>query len=421
MTIQALTTSSVRSTLAVPAAGKPAPGALRGRDILCFSHDWNGYPLSKTHLMRLLATDNRILWVNSIGYRMPSASRQDISRALRKLKAAATPIRQVEPNIFVLNPLVIPAYGRSAVRSFNRWFLRFQVKRAMRGLAFRRPLNWVFNPAAALIAGQLGEEQLIYYCVDQYCAFSGVAATALAEMEDQLLRRADLVIVSAERLYQTKAQVNPHTVLVRHGVDVEHFRKALDPTTIVPAEIARLPRPIIGYFGWIAPDWVDVGLLANIADTFGHGSLVMLGDVTMDLSALKARPNVHLLGRKSYESLPAYCKGFDVAVIPFPINQATLHSNPLKAREYLAAGLPVVSTPIPEVEILGQCRIAADPASFIAAVRGALEEPGPRSWRSDKIKSESWRARLDEVRRHLDRLASVGTVCNGPCDPPEDA
>src|SRR5713101_5112174 len=111
---------------------------LRRRDMLCFSHDWSGDPLSKTHLMRLLARDNRVLWVNSIGYRTPTASRADISRAVKKLAAAAGPMREPEPNVFVLNPLAIPAYGQPRIRTLNRHLLRFQVKRAMRRLRFRR-------------------------------------------------------------------------------------------------------------------------------------------------------------------------------------------------------------------------------------------------------------------------------------------
>src|ERR1700722_13937893 len=105
---------------------------LVGRDMLCFSHDWTGDPLSKTHLMRLLSRDNRVLWVNSIGYRAPTVSKADVSRVFKKLAAATAPIREVEPNIFVFNPLAIPAYGRPWVRSFNRRFLTFQVRRAMR-------------------------------------------------------------------------------------------------------------------------------------------------------------------------------------------------------------------------------------------------------------------------------------------------
>ncbi|MBV8606553.1 MAG: glycosyltransferase [Singulisphaera sp.] len=381
---------------------------LRGRDILCFSHDWSGDPLSKTHLMRLLARENRVLWVNSIGYRAPSASKADLSRALRKLAAAAAPIREAERNIFVLNPLAIPAYGRPALRELNRRLLRLQVRRAMARLGFCRAINWVFNPAAGLIAGELGEEALIYYCVDEYTAFSGVPSRSLAEIEARLLRRADAVFVSSDRLYRSKAAANPRTFLVRHGVDYDHFRRALAPETRVPEEIARLPRPIIGYFGLIAEDWVDVDLLVRVAERFPEASLVMLGKVTMDVSRLAARPNVHLLGRRPYAGLPAYSKGFDVALIPFPISEVTLNANPLKAREYLAAGLPVVSTAIPEVEVLGLCRIGHDPDGFVREVEAALTDPGPSAGRSEAIHHESWAARLDEVRGHLADLDQAG-------------
>jgi glycosyltransferase involved in cell wall biosynthesis len=391
---------TIETNEGVGRTGADGSALLRGRDILCFSHDWSGDPLSKTHLMRLLARENRVLWVNSIGYRAPTASKADITRAFKKLAAFATPIREPEPNIFVLNPLAVPAYGNPRVRDFNRRFLRLQVRRAMRKLGFRRPLNWVFNPAAAVIAGTLGEERVIYYCVDEYTAFSGVSSGALAELEEQLLRRSDMVIVSADLLYKSKAPFNPKTVVVRHGVDFEHFRKALDPETIVPEEVARLPRPVIGFFGLIA-DWVDLELMAKVAERYPQGSLVLLGKATTDTSVLERLPNAHLLGRKTYESLPAYCKGFDVALMPFRINELTLNANPLKVREYLAAGLPVVSTAIPEVEVLGQCRIGRDEDSFLREVEAALTDPGPSAARSEAIRGESWAAKLDEIRRHM--------------------
>src|SRR5262245_49269171 len=168
--------------------------ALVGRDIVCFSHDWSGDPLSKTHLMRLLAKRNRVLWVNSIGYRAPSVSRADLGRIWKKLLAAGQPLREVEPNIFVLNPLAIPAYGLGLARQANQWWLRLQVRRAMRRLGFRRPINWVFNPVAAVVAGTLGEEHLIYQCVDEYSALAGVAPKAVLDLESKLLKTADLVI-----------------------------------------------------------------------------------------------------------------------------------------------------------------------------------------------------------------------------------
>lgn len=377
---------------------------LRGRDMLCFSHDWTGDPLSKTHLMRLLSRDNRILWVNSIGYRAPSATARDLRRIVEKLKAAATPIREVEPNLFVFSPLAIPAYGVPAMRAINRQLLRLQVLRAMRHLKFRNVINWIFNPAAGVLAGTLGEETVIYYCVDEYTAFSGVPTESLIQIERDLIRKAAMVIVSADRLLQSKKQLHPKTVLVRHGVDYSHFSKALRSDLEVPKQIVDLPRPIIGYFGLMAEDWIDIELLVRVAKDFPQGSLVLLGKVTTDLSALSALPNVHILGRKPYTELPNYCKGFDVALLPFPINEVTLNANPLKVREYLAAGLPVVSTAIPEVEVLGMCRIGRDHSSFVEEIRAALEAPGPRIERSELVKNDSWDARLEDIRQHVATL-----------------
>jgi glycosyltransferase involved in cell wall biosynthesis len=391
-----------------PTAVTDPTRVFRGRDLLCFSHDWTGDPLSKTHLMKLLARDNRVLWINSIGYRAPTATAADLGRAWRKLKASAAPLTQPNPNLYVLNPLAVPAWGSPVVRKFNRQFLRWQVRRAMRKLGFRRPINWVFNPAAAVLAGSLGEERVIYYCVDEYTAFAGVPSESLIELERGLMRRADLVVVSAERLLRSKRPYNSRTVLVRHGVDFDHFRKALDPATEVPPDIRKLPRPVIGYFGLMSPDWVDVPVLEATARHFAGGSVVLIGKVAMDLGPLTKLPNVHVLGRKPYETLPAYCKGFDVAVIPFPVSEVTLNANPLKAREYLAAGLPVVSTPIPEVEVLDTCGIGRTPAEFVRRIEEALADPGPSAARSKAMRTEGWSARLDEVRGHFARLAGQG-------------
>jgi glycosyltransferase involved in cell wall biosynthesis len=356
--------------------------------------------------MRLLSKDNRILWVNSIGYRAPKASKADLTRAIKKLKAAAAPITEPEPNIFVLNPLAIPAYGKPALRELNRRLLGFQVRRAIRRLGFKRSINWVFNPAAGLIAGELGEESLIYHCVDEYTAFTGVSSNSLAEIEEGLLRKADAVFVSAERLLHSKGAINPRTFLVRHGVDHDHFRKSLDPETRIPDDLSSLPGPIIGYFGLIAEDWVDIDLLGHVARSFPEASLVLLGKVTMDVSRLEALPNVHFLGRKPYASLPAYSKGFDVALIPFPVTEVTLNANPLKAREYLASGLPVISTAIPEVEVLGLCRIGRTAAEFVQEIGDALKQPGPNVALSEAVRSESWAGRLDEIRSHLEALGN---------------
>lgn len=379
---------------------KTSAGALRGRDILCFSHDWTGDPLSKTHLMRVLSRDNRILWINAIANRMPTTSPRDISRIFSKLKGFTAPVREVEPNIFVLNPLAIPAYGSKGMVAINRKFLISQVKKAMKNLGFARPVNMVFNPAAGMIAGRLGESEVIYYCVDEYTAFTGVS-DGLRSIEEDLFRRADLVVVSAEKLLDDKKRFNNNTHMIRHGTDWKHFRTALDRETEIPAEIAGLPRPVIGFHGLLA-DWVDFELIKKTAEHFKNGSVVLIGKVAVDaeqkIRILDGVPNIHQLGRKPYADLPAYCKGFDVALNPFAVNELTLAANPLKVREYLAAGLQVVSTDIPEVRILKHCLVGRDREGFIAAIGQALAEPVPREEVSDSIREESWEAKVDELR-----------------------
>jgi glycosyltransferase involved in cell wall biosynthesis len=373
---------------------------LRGCDIVCFAQDWTGDPLSKTHLMRILARDNRILWVNSIGLRGPSLSKADASRAFQKIASSMTPIKEVEPNLFVMSPFTIPAYGNKVLRFINQQSLLFQVRKAMRKLGFKHSVNYSFLPSAALLAGKLDEDMIIYHCVDEYAAFSDIESKPILDLEEALLKKSDVVIVSADALYESKIKHNANTHLVRHGVDFTHFRKALDSDTKIPEEIVDLPHPVIGFFGLIA-DWVDIELMAKVARHFSHGSMVVVGKTTTDVSSLKKLPNVHLLGRKPYADLPRYCKGFDVALNPFVINELTISANPLKVREYLAAGLEVVSTDIPEVRRLDNCRIGETHEDYIRQIEEVLNNSKPRTQISDSVKSESWETRVDEVREIL--------------------
>lgn len=374
---------------------------LRGRDIVCFPQDWTGDPLSKTHIMRILSRDNRILWVNSIGLRAPSVSKADIGRSFEKLSKVMKPTVEVEPNLFVMNPLAIPAYGNNLIKKLNGLSLLWQIKRTMKKLGFKRPVNYTFLPSAALLAKRLGEDYLIYHCVDEYAAFTDIEAGPILALEKELMQKSDLVVVSAEKLLDDKKSENPNTHLIRHGTDWRHFRTALDPELEIPAEIADLPKPIIGFHGLLA-DWVDFELIKKVAEHFSHGSVVLIGKVAADAekhaSVLDGVANVHFLGRKPYADLPAYCKAFDVALNPFVVNELTLAANPLKVREYLAAGLSTVSTDIPECRVLPDCLIGTDHADFIAKIESALADPKPREVISDAIAHESWDAKVDEIR-----------------------
>jgi glycosyltransferase involved in cell wall biosynthesis len=374
---------------------------LKGRDIVCFPQDWTGDPLSKTHIMRILARDNRILWVNSIGLRAPSASKADLGRSFEKLARVLKPLEEVEPNLFVMNPLTIPAYGNSVIKALNARSLRWQIRRAMRRLGFKDPINYTFLPSAALLAKRLGEDYLIYHCVDEYAAFCDIPSAPILKLERELLQKSDLVVVSAEKLLEDKKDSNPNTHLIRHGTDWRHFRKSLDADLALPADVRDLPRPIIGFHGLLA-DWIDFELIKKTAEHFAHGSVVLVGKLAADAeekaSVLDGMKNVHFLGRKPYDDLPAYCKAFDVALNPFEINELTLAANPLKVREYLAAGLPVVSTDIPEVRVLDDCLVGVDHNDFIAKIETALASSKSREEISDAIRHESWDAKVDEIR-----------------------
>jgi glycosyltransferase involved in cell wall biosynthesis len=372
-------------------------GSLYGRDIVCFSNDWDGDPLSKMHAMKILARENRVLWVNSIGNRKPTASARDVRRMAKKLAGAATGVQQRHPNIWVLTPLAIPFYGSELVRAANGALLRAQVKHAMDKLGFKDPIGWSFLPSSAPVSGTLGEELVVYHCVDEFSAFSDAPAQQIRELERRLLAKADVVICSSEKLRADKARVNANSHLVQHGVDLEHFAKAFDPRTTVPAEVKNLPGPVVGFWGLIA-DWVDLRLVRHVADAFSGGSVVLLGSATTDLSPLSGARNVHVLGRKPYADLPGYAKAFDVALMPFKVNELTLAANPLKVREYLAAGLPVVSTAIPEVERLGLCRIGSDFDSVVREISAAIAAgAGPSEVRAAQVRSEGWDARVAEM------------------------
>jgi glycosyltransferase involved in cell wall biosynthesis len=370
---------------------------IENQDIICFSNDWDGDPLSKKHIMLRLARRNRILWVNSIGNRNPAASVHDLKRISRKLRQFASGCRRVEENIFVLSPLAIPFHGSAVARWVNRAVLVSHIRVMTARLGFSRPITWSFLPSSADVVGNLGEELIVYHCVDEFSEFSGTHKEAILELERRLMQKADVQIVSSSLLYETKRRSNPNTFLIHHGVDVQHFRRACQPDTPVPPDIAQLPRPVVGFVGLLA-DWVDFRLIQQLAVARPHWSFVLVGKVDADVSALRGLANVHLAGRQAYRDLPGYCRGMDAGILPFVLNTLTLAANPLKLREYLAAGLPVVATAIPEAERLGGfVRTARDPQRFLELLDSTLASPPPRLQVSRSMDGESWDHKVEEM------------------------
>jgi glycosyltransferase involved in cell wall biosynthesis len=175
----------------------------------------------------------------------------------------------------------------------------------------------------------------------------------------------------------------------------------LDPATTVAPEIVSLPKPVIGFFGLLA-DWVDLDIIAALARARPQWSFVLVGKTQTDLRPVHGVPNVHLVGQRPYSELPRYCRGFDVGLIPFRMNELTLRVNPLKLREYLAAGLPVVSTPLPEVvRYQGVVHIATHTEGFLQEIEAAIHERTSARDRDrvELMRSEGWEARVAEMAR----------------------
>ncbi len=377
---------------------------IEGQEIICFCNDWDGDPLSKKQIVTRLAARNRILWINSTGNRNPRASVHDLRRAAKKVWAFCQGCRAVAPNISVFSPLVIPFHGNRWARWLNRRFYAWSLRRTMRRLKFGEPVVLSFVPSSADVVSTLGARRTIYYCVDEYSRFTGTDREAVLEMERRLMEKSDVVIVSAGPLYESKKAYHPNTFLITHGVDVEHFRKACLAETAVPEDFPPRRGPVIGFFGLIE-DWVDLGVIGAMAEARPEWTFVLIGEVRAETAAVRERPNVHLLGRRSYQALPGYCKMFDVAILPFVVNELTIAANPLKLREYLAAGLPVVATPLPEVKRLeGLVRLARTAEEYIAEIEGLLAagRRGPRLADSHRMDQESWDDKVDELSGYLD-------------------
>jgi glycosyltransferase involved in cell wall biosynthesis len=386
---------------------------IEGNDIIFFANDWGGDPLSKHQIALQLAQRNRILWVNSMGNRNPTVSAHDLRRAWKKLWQFSRGCGPVAKNIFRFCPLVLPFHGNRAARWINRRLLAWGLRRACRKLGFEAPVTLTFVPNAVDVAGSLGERLVVYYCVDEYSQFSGANRSAILDMERRLMEKSDLVIVSASRLYETKRASNVNTVLITHGVDVAHFRTACIEATPVPQDAAILPGPVIGFYGLIE-DWVDLDVIRHMAIARPGWSFLMIGEVKADTSAVSSLPNVHFTGRRAYQSLPGYCKKFDIAVLPFVINELTLAANPLKVREYLAAGLPVVATPLPEVQKLGAlvC-VATTPEEFLRQCDGLLDagRRGPDLAVSRQMDGESWEGKVEALSELIMRLPAHANEC----------
>lgn len=382
---------------------------LTGENIVCFAKDWTEDPTSNNYVMRMLARDNDVLWLNSIAARTPSlASGADRAKIVRKLRSFFDGPQKVAPRLSVFTPIVLPLPHSSAAVAVNQRIIGATIWALRRRLGMHSFQLWTFLPTAVHYVGKLGESLCVYYITDEWSQFTNVNGGRIAAMEEALCRRADLVFATSKTLVEKKKLWNPETHLASHGVDHAHFARAIDPDFKVAPEMAKLRRPIVGFFG-LVQDWIDLDTVAHLAEKRPDWSIVMIGKVQVDRSRLDRYKNIHWLGRKPYESLPAYCKAWSVGIMPFVLNELTRNVNPIKMREYLSAGLPVVSSDIPEVLHYPElCAVARDKHEFLALCDKVIAEdtPAKRRARSEAMKAETWEAKVAALGEHVRRVAA---------------
>jgi glycosyltransferase involved in cell wall biosynthesis len=357
--------------------------------------------------MRVLARHNKVLWLNSIGLRTPSlSSKRDLTKMVSKLKSFTQGPVQVAERLWVYTPIVVPLPHTKWAVTVNEHILRRTIGWLRRRLGMDRFQLWTFMPTVAPLVGTLGESLAIYYCTDEFSQFSFLDGEKLARLERRLCERADVVFATARPLWERRRAYNPETHLALHGVDHEHFARALQAETRVAPELAGAAQPILGFFGLIH-DWIDLRLLAAVAERRPDWTIALVGKAAVDPGPLAKLPNVKILGRRPYAELPGFCKGFSVGLMPFAINELTRSVNPIKMREYLSAGLPIVSTDLPEARPYAQwCAIARSPEEFVAACDRAIASDTPelRRRRSAAMAGETWEAKVNELGRIVRRV-----------------
>ncbi|MEW6095388.1 MAG: glycosyltransferase [bacterium] len=379
---------------------------LNGEDILCISTaDWDNIAwTNKQHIMSRLSKTNRILYIESLGLRQPTIKKKDILRVLKRIKDWFKGTRKINENLFVYSPIILPLHKIRFVQKINHLILWLTLKLLLIRLRFKKPILWTYSPPTTSLIGRLNEKLVVYHCVDELSATPRIPAYSILKMEEELLKKADLVFTTSKSLYEKKKMFNQNTYYMPNVADVTHFMTALGDLSI-PEDIANIKHPIIGFIGAIASYKLDLELIKYIALRHHEWSIVLIGDVAEGeneegIEELEAITNIFMLGGKRYESLPSYIKAFDVCILPNKINEYTKNMFPMKFFEYLATGKPIVLTQLPAINEYSKiCYIAKDKEGFVQYIEQALMEDNLQlsKKRIEIAKENTWEVRIEEM------------------------
>jgi glycosyltransferase involved in cell wall biosynthesis len=374
--------------------------------VVLYAPPWDGPTrFSKHHLACYFASRGaRVLYVEApltpLGLRRGYAFLGEFRQTLRQPHAVAERLWVRRHFLPLPYHAATRISNRRGANRLGQRLLAPVIRRDLRHLGMRRPLLIAGLPHAADVLPLLPRSALVYHCADDYAHVSGFPSS-LPELETDLCREVDLVVTTSETLCQARRSLNPNTYWIPNGADIEHFSTPARPA----AELYGVPRPIIGFVGGLS-EWVDTDLLANLARRHPEWSFVLVGPVGTDVDLLRGCRNVRLLGARQYAQVPAYLAAMDVALIPFKQTAVTYHADPIKAYEYLAAGVPVVATDMPALRRLAHVvRLADSPDGFSTQIQAALAEGRDtrKTERQAEAARHTWTNRFDELTQLLDR------------------
>lgn len=360
-------------------------------------------------MCRQFAEHVPVLYVNSIGVRTPSVREgaMFLRRATRKLASWRRGFTRIESRFAVLSPLAVP--GRVA-RGISRPVVRNQIRLAVKRMGMSRPLVWVECPTALEFARHIDHAGMIYQRTDRYEEFPGADPVMIREYDRQLKQSADVTLFCSNLLYTEEAAQCRHPCFVDHGVEFERFRQAGDEVSCEPADMKSIARPRVGFVGGIDAHTFDASLFCELARQLPGMSFVLVGQCSLPAKWCREL-NVVLLGQKPYESVAAYMAACDVLIMPWKQNVWIRACNPVKLKEYLAVGRPVVSTWFDELEHYRDVvAVAHDADSFVARIREGLASPPSPGLQRARVRHETWATKSQLV---LDELETCGIRADG--------
>lgn len=340
-------------------------------------------------MMRRLSRRWPVLFVNSLGVRMPSLADRSVfvERIKRKAKSLSRGVVRVEKNFYVFSPLAIPGPFGSKI---SNWALAPQIKLAARRAGIRKPLLWVHCPAGADLIDRIDSVAVVMQRTDRFEAFPEGDPVHLTEQINKIRKASDLVVYCAPHMAEEEKHIAARQLTLSHGVEADAFITAGRVKSDGPTDVAHLSRPRVGFIGGVDAHTFDPELFVEVVKRVPEAEFVLIGACSLP-EGWCPHKNVHFVGRRPYESIARYMAAMDVLIMPWNKSEWIKACNPIKLKEYLAVGRPVVTT---DFEALGpwrdDVRVANDGETFAAAVVDALKEPYHPIGLEERIRAETW-------------------------------